>query len=730
MEREYTVIVNNRDDLAAIEAELTASTGGGPIPERSVDIANPRLGSKVQTHFMLTDEEATALAADPRIRAVEIPPEQRTDIQIGRRAAQTAQFRRSVTLNANYANWGLKRCAATTNLFANNSETPSAKDQYEYALDGTGVDVVIQDSGIQVNHPEFNDAAGNSRVQQINWYTESGISGTQSGTFYTDYDGHGTHCAGIAAGLTYGWAKGANIYSQKLSGLEGAGDPGVGIPVGLAFDTIRLWHLNKTNNRPTVVNMSWGYTSLVSGNPSNGSYRGSSWTWPTTYSDNAALWAGTGIVSAAGNGDRIIPARLVSIDAEVDDMILDGIHVVIAAGNDYYAGELSTGPDYDNTVQFGGFTYYYHRGSSPHSDNAFIVGNIDVAARLDGSDYVDRIFQSSSRGARVNILAPGSSIMSAISTANEYTTVAYANNNSFRAGLITGTSMSAPQVVGVIAQHLEIYPDATPAEIKARIEADALPVIYSTGSTTDYSDTESLLGAANRMLYSRYGRQPGQISNSTAIITAPNPTYTLVAPATVVEGATFSITLNTTGVPNNTSFDYTVTGVQSNDFSSGTLTGTLTIQNSTASASYTVAADQLTEGAQTMLFALDSGEASASIIIQDTSTTPPPQTWSIDVSNNGTTAYVLVGNHRTGTLNSENPTVRVNRFDTVNFSVDASGHPFWLKTAPVTGTGEAITGVTNNGSDSSTVSYQFSAVGTYYYICEFHSSMGGQIVVS
>ena len=52
----------------------------------------------------------------------------------------------------------------------------------------TGVDVVIQDSGIQAAHPEFQDAGGTTRVQLIDWFTDSGISGTQSASFYSDTD--------------------------------------------------------------------------------------------------------------------------------------------------------------------------------------------------------------------------------------------------------------------------------------------------------------------------------------------------------------------------------------------------------------------------------------------------------------------------------------------------------------------------------------------------------------
>ena len=45
------------------------------------------------------------------------------------------------------------------------------------------------DSGIQADHPEFQDANGNTRVQQIDWYAASGLTGTMPPGHYTDYDG-------------------------------------------------------------------------------------------------------------------------------------------------------------------------------------------------------------------------------------------------------------------------------------------------------------------------------------------------------------------------------------------------------------------------------------------------------------------------------------------------------------------------------------------------------------
>ena len=534
MEKEYTVIANTREDLVALEAELIHEHGEGYIPCRCVHIANPRPGSKIQTHFMLTDAEAEELRNDPRVRAVEIPPDQRDDISIGLHAYQNDSasnvFYRGSGLTGTYINWGLRRCISETNNFQSGGirSTTATGTGYEYALDGKGVDVVIQDSGIDPNHIDWNDAEGNSRLQQIDWYTASGLPGTQSAFHYRDLDGHGSHCASIAAGLRYGHAKGAHIYSQKLAGLETlSGSDGTGISITDAFDCIRLWHNAKTNGRPTVVNMSWGYGANVTGDPTNGTYRGMAWTYGVDYTSRSQLQAATGVSQNYFNGgtSHRIPVRVTSVDAEIEDMITDGIHVCIAAGNNLHKVDLSTGPDYDNSVTFSGTSRFYHRGSSPYSDRAFMVGNVDSGFQnsiglTDNTNLLDQTSVSSTRGPGVNIWAPGTDITAA--TSSTYDTGAYSVTNypgtsggQYPIMSISGTSMASPQVCGVVACHLQSKPTLTPEEMQARIFADSKPVLFTTGSSTDYDRIyDSIIGSPNRMLYSRYGQgQPYSLAN-------------------------------------------------------------------------------------------------------------------------------------------------------------------------------------------------------------------------
>jgi len=819
-EKEYVVIVKADVDLEAFDAEVAADTGSGQIPNRAVTVANPRIGSKRMTHWMLTDEEAETLAQDDRVVAVEVPPDQRTDMDIGLHARQTAVFERQSGNNSTWVNWGLRRCDEATNTFA---DATTLSGDHLYALDGTGVDFIVQDSGIQADHPEFympntteyasgalvNDATNGdvfdrslnvrgiklvaagavggqttvpdewvkktaqaikllidpngdsinitqqknlistlkgdtgtthaglptaqrigygggasydpnwltdvgaaqysgytdflnthvvndmvwykntsgpdpstsdgdieeimehlfhtihnfgipgavegsatqvpmetlisildnnpsfswtttelhlamkeaidaglydpsgyatdwatdsdaavvaykeytylvnwsmwdmsefwdgeslspewddtlktpsgmlannplgyamfnkyfapvlskpdfnilkrifqdndagvsgyvaqpsaSRVQEIDWFADSGIVGeTQDENFYTDYDGHGTHCAGIAVGKTFGWAKNARIYAQKLGGLEGTDDPNSGISITNAFDTIRLWHNNKSNNRPTVVNMSWGYGFSTSSDPTSGTYRGTGWTYGVDYADRDTLEAGTGVGIKRLNSGTVtrLSTRNATVDAEIEDMISAGIHVVIAAGNNYNKVEAFGGTDYDNDALFGATTINYHRGSSPYSTNAYMVASLDSTTQDDSGTEKDRTSIFSSRGPGCNIWAPGSNIMSACSTpynASKFAPITYFDDANFYQMSISGTSMAAPQVAGLLCLHLESSPELTPAQLQSKIIADAKDVVYNTGADNDYDQVStSTFGQDAKILYSRY----------------------------------------------------------------------------------------------------------------------------------------------------------------------------------------------------------------------------------
>ena len=97
-------------------------------------------------------------------------------------------------------------------------------------------------------------------------------------------------------------------------------------------------------------------------------------------------------------------------------------------------------------------------------------------------------------------------------------------------------------------------------------------------------------------------------------------------------------------------------------------------------------------------------------------------TTTIDVTNSGANAY------RFSTRgNTNNPTLTLYRGNTYKFVIDAAGHPFYLMTEPfktgvdVDGSTSVIysTGVTNNGTDSGTVTFVVpqGAPNILYYQC-------------
>jgi hypothetical protein len=95
---------------------------------------------------------------------------------------------------------------------------------------------------------------------------------------------------------------------------------------------------------------------------------------------------------------------------------------------------------------------------------------------------------------------------------------------------------------------------------------------------------------------------------------------------------------------------------------------------------------------------------------------------SFDVTNSGASAYIINGD--------SNPTLNLAEGQTYTFDIAATGHPFWIKTSPVTGTVDAYNdGVTNNGIANGTITFTvpYDAPSTLYYICQIHGSMQGVI---
>ena len=108
----------------------------------------------------------------------------------------------------------------------------------------------------------------------------------------------------------------------------------------------------------------------------------------------------------------------------------------------------------------------------------------------------------------------------------------------------------------------------------------------------------------------------------------------------------------------------------------------------------------------------------------------------IDVTAEGYRNYFLSGTDRNGSVSGNDPTVTVNKGDTIIFDVNASRHPFYIKNEFSRGGDNQVTMGTLSGTpgtQNGKLSWNTSGVsaGTYYYVCSPHASfgMGGPIIV-
>ena len=111
----------------------------------------------------------------------------------------------------------------------------------------------------------------------------------------------------------------------------------------------------------------------------------------------------------------------------------------------------------------------------------------------------------------------------------------------------------------------------------------------------------------------------------------------------------------------------------------------------------------------------------------------PPATYSVDIQAPNASYYTLNGTDRKGAVQGNNVTISLNQGDTLELQANAGGHPVWVKTQATTGQQYGVAnGITNNGITNGTITWDTTstAPGTYYYICEYHGSMNGQIIIS
>ncbi|WP_165364133.1 MULTISPECIES: S8 family serine peptidase [Rhodoplanes] len=302
---------------------------------------------------------------------------------------------------------------------------------YSSGASGNGQAVAILDTGLQTNH-EF----VSGRVVAEACFSNGGSGGTtlcpngltsQTGTGSSSVDvascivgstqlcDHGTHVAGIAAG--YNTSSNAGEPSNGVAKNAKI----VAVQVFTRFtgpDDVRAYVSDQ------ILGLEWVAANAV--NLANG---------VKLAAVNMSL--GGGNYTTYCDGD----SRKTAIDA----LLALGVATVIASGNDYYTNGVGA------------------------------PGCISSAVTVGSSTKSDGISSFSNMGTPVDIMAPGSSILSSIPTVPSSTTT-YA--------IFNGTSMATPHVAGTFAAIRSVCPSKTVAEILSALQSTGVAISDSRSGGT------------------------------------------------------------------------------------------------------------------------------------------------------------------------------------------------------------------------------------------------------
>ena len=317
----------------------------------------------------------------------------------------------------------------------------NAPNVWEMGYTGEGILVAILDTGVNYEHPDLADHLWDGGSQ----YPNHGFDSYNNGKETMDRRGHGTHCAGI------------------ICGDGNSGEKQTGVAPNVTLMCIKALSDEGSANANSICS---GMEFAVEHGAD-------------------VLSMSLGIANSSVTDRTIIRQTCVNV-------LEAGVIASVAAGNE--GEKLNSNPVPDNVRV---------PGSCPapwiHPDQQGNAGGTSCVVSVGAVDKNDKVASISSRGPvtwqhtsyadyaynpgigliRPDVCAPGKDIISLDYNSNGYVKM-------------TGTSMAAPCVAGVISLMLSKNPELTPAEISMILETTAVKLADTKNNETGSGRVDAL----------------------------------------------------------------------------------------------------------------------------------------------------------------------------------------------------------------------------------------------
>ncbi|MCX5391107.1 S8 family serine peptidase [Streptomyces sp. NBC_00094] len=297
---------------------------------------------------------------------------------------------------------------------------------------GAGTSVAILDTGVATQHPFLAGRVTTEACFSVNDETYEATSLCPNGTPQQEGTGsadagsgpcatlgaacsHGTHVAGIAAG------NGAGVSGAPTRGVA----PGANVIALQVFSRVDSeTYCGSAANTPCVLSFTSSQIKALE------KVHALKKAGTNIVAANMSLGAGRYYTACAGDLRKPI----------IDSLLAEGVATVVAAGNSGFADSVST------------------------------PGCIPSALTVGSTTDDDQLSTFSNRGALLDVLAPGTGIVSSVPGGG------FASKN--------GTSMAAPHVTGALAVLRQTFPEKSVTELEALLKSTGKPVSYGTTVTT------------------------------------------------------------------------------------------------------------------------------------------------------------------------------------------------------------------------------------------------------